>query len=128
MFYDTVFIFKNIEDLTRVVISYEIYETNLFNDHESKIPFIIWPFITYFFITFKMHKLDQYENALLTRMLSMTLRIRAKVLLHVWSYDFYDMTLPTEYQRRHMINSYMKKGQFQRNLLFSDIKHFSPRL
>ena len=23
----------------------------------------------------------------------MTLRIPAKVLLHVWSYDFYDMTL-----------------------------------
>ena len=26
---------------------------------------------------------------------SMTLRIPAKVLLHVWSYDFYDMTLST---------------------------------
>ena len=34
----------------------------------------------------------------------MTLRIRAKVLLHVWSYDFYDMTLSTEKQRRHIIN------------------------
>ena len=27
----------------------------------------------------------------------------AKVLLHVWSYDFYDMTLSTGKQRRHMI-------------------------
>ena len=33
----------------------------------------------------------------------MTLRVRAKVLLHVWSYDFYDMTLSTEKQRRHVI-------------------------
>ena len=35
----------------------------------------------------------------------MTLLIPAKVLLHVWSYDFYDMTLSTGKQRRHMINS-----------------------
>ena len=34
----------------------------------------------------------------------MTLRERAKELLHVWSYDFYDTTLSTEKQRRHMIN------------------------
>ena len=34
----------------------------------------------------------------------MTLRIPAKVLLHVWSYDFYDMTLSIGKQRRHMIN------------------------
>ena len=34
----------------------------------------------------------------------MTLRIRAKVLLHVWSYDFYHMTLSTEKQRRHMMS------------------------
>ena len=34
----------------------------------------------------------------------MTLRIPAKVLLHVWSYDFYGMTLSTGKQRRHMIN------------------------
>ena len=36
----------------------------------------------------------QQENALLTRTLSMTLRLRAKVLLHVWSYDFYNMSSP----------------------------------
>ena len=34
----------------------------------------------------------------------MTLRVRAKVLSHVWSYDFYDMPLSIEQQRRHMIN------------------------
>ena len=34
----------------------------------------------------------------------MTLRIPAKVLIHVWSYDFYDMKLSTGKQRRHMIN------------------------
>ena len=33
----------------------------------------------------------------------MMLRIPAKVLLHVWSYDFYDMTLSTGKQQRHMI-------------------------
>ena len=33
----------------------------------------------------------------------MTLHIPAKVLIHVWSYDFYDMTLSTGKQRRHMI-------------------------
>ena len=38
----------------------------------------------------------QEENALLTGTLSMTLPLRAKVLLHVWPYDFYDTTLPTE--------------------------------
>ena len=39
----------------------------------------------------------------------MTLRIPAKVLLHVWSYDFYDMTLSTGKQRRHMIILFMLK-------------------
>ena len=34
----------------------------------------------------------------------MTLHIAAKVLIQVWSYDFYDMTLSTGKQRRHMIN------------------------
>ena len=33
----------------------------------------------------------------------MTLRIPAKVLIHTWSYDFYDMMLSTGKQRRHMI-------------------------
>ena len=37
----------------------------------------------------------------------MTLRIPAKVLIHVWSYDFYDKTLSTGKQRRHMINEFL---------------------
>ena len=32
-----------------------------------------------------------------------TLRGSNQVLCNVWSYDFYDMTLATEWQRRHMI-------------------------
>ena len=40
---------------------------------------------------------------------AMTLLIPAKVLLHVWSYDFYDMTLSTGKQRRHMIKSFIFK-------------------
>ena len=39
----------------------------------------------------------------------MTLLFPAKVLLHVWSYDFYDMTLSTGKQRRHMINVHRNK-------------------
>ena len=38
----------------------------------------------------------------------MTLRICAKVLIHVWSYDFYDMTLSTEKQQHHVINCFMR--------------------
>ena len=37
----------------------------------------------------------------------MTLRFPAKVLIHVWSYDFFDMTLSTGKQRRHMINIFL---------------------
>ena len=37
----------------------------------------------------------------------MTLCLRAKVLLHVSSYDSYNMTLSTELQRRRMINSFL---------------------
>ena len=44
------------------------------------------------------HKFN-VKNALLTR--TLTLRMCAKVLLHVWAYDFYDMTLSTEYPQ-HM--------------------------
>ena len=35
----------------------------------------------------------------------MTLRIPAKMFIHLWSYDFYDMTLSTGKQRRHMIKN-----------------------
>ena len=33
------------------------------------------------------------------------LRLRTKVLLHMWSYDFHDTTLSTEWQQRHMIKN-----------------------
>ena len=48
----------------------------------------------------------------------MTLRIPAKVLLHVWSYDFYNMTLSTGKQRRHMINI----GIYMAKIRYSKIK------
>ena len=38
------------------------------------------------------------------------LRIPAKVLIHVWSYDFYDMTLPTGKQQRHMIKQVLPES------------------
>ena len=40
----------------------------------------------------------------------MTLRIPANVLLHVWSNDFYDMTLSTGKQRRHLRNEFYFSG------------------
>ena len=47
----------------------------------------------------------------------MTLRIPAKVLLHVWSYDFYDMTLSTGKQRRHMIKIVKELFKSQNDVL-----------
>ena len=38
-----------------------------------------------------------------TDVAKMTLRVCAKVLLHVWSYGFYDMTLSTQLQQGHII-------------------------
>ena len=64
----------------------------------------------------------QEENALFARRLSITLRVRAKVLLHVWSYDFYDTTLSTEYQRRHMITCFLAESTKLRHFRVSDLK------
>ena len=36
----------------------------------------------------------------------MTLRIHVKVFLHVRSYEFYEITLSTEEERRNMINMF----------------------
>ena len=47
----------------------------------------------------------------------MALRLRFKVLLHVCSYDFYDMTLSTEKQRRHMIKDFMEIQRLWKILL-----------
>ena len=61
----------------------------------------------------------------------MTLRIPAKVLLHVWSYDFYDMKLSTAKQRRHMIihNIYVRNYVSLRAANYVDIyeKHVPIR-
>ena len=51
----------------------------------------------------------------------MTLRIPAKVLIHVWSYDFYDMTLSTGKQRCHMIDK-------QRFLSAVKIENFTTKM
>ena len=40
---------------------------------------------------------------MLTHTLSLTLRLRAKVLSHVWSYDFYDTEIITWAFRDHLI-------------------------
>ena len=94
--------FSNIEDLTRVLISYEIYETNL-----RRVSSILYEMITSVrfclsydhlkgdFIVFKMNIMSIRKRIVDTDVL-MTLRVRTKVLLHVWSYDFYDLTLSTE--------------------------------
>ena len=41
----------------------------------------------------------------------MTLRVRAKVLLHVWSYGFYDMTFykATSYDKKNFSNIVCEK-------------------
>ena len=51
--------------------------------------------LKWYFMAFTVNIIS-IRNALLTRMFWMTLPLRAKVLLHMWSYDFYDMTLSTE--------------------------------
>ena len=58
--------------------------------------YLSYNFIKKYFIPFKMN--------VISRSLSVTLHIRAKMLLHVRSYDCYDSTLSTEKQRRNMIN------------------------
>ena len=57
------------------------------NDHKS------YDRLKWDFMTFKINIISRRKHIV---MLSMTLRKRAKVLLHVWSYDFYDTTLSTE--------------------------------
>ena len=49
----------------------------------------------------------------------MTFHVRAKMLCNVWSYDFYDNTLPTEQQRRHMIKKLYKIYHHKSGILVS---------
>ena len=67
----------------------------IWNVQECKILFILRPFKIRFYRLSKW-TIFQEENALLTQTLSMTLLVHAKVLLHVWSYDFYDMKTPSK--------------------------------
>ena len=52
----------------------------------------------------------------------MTLSIPAKVLIHVWSYDFYDMTLSTGKQRSHKIKHKSNKILLAFNAFFFSIQ------
>ena len=75
------------------------------NDHECKILFIIRLF-NWDFIAFKMNIISMRKRIVDTGVVNdVTYTVRAKMLLHVWSYDFYDMTLSTEKQWRHLIKA-----------------------
>ena len=66
------------------------------NDHKCKILFIMF-IIGPFKMGYTHPQNDHYfrkKHPLLTRPLSMTLRLRAKVLLHVCSYDFMTWRYP----------------------------------
>ena len=56
------------------------------------------------FIAFKMNIISMRNRIIDLDGVNDVSRIPAKLLLHVWLYDFYDTTLSTEYQQRHMIN------------------------
>ena len=58
----------------------------------------------------------------------MTLRIRAKVLLHVWSYDFYDMITATSYDKMSYCLMYlMSSGSPEEADIYeSDFSLFIP--
>ena len=75
----------DIEHLTLVVISYEMATSVRFC--------LSYDPVKPDFIAFKMRFIS-IRNALLTRTLSMTLPVRAKVLLHVWSYEFMKRRYP----------------------------------
>ena len=54
--------------------------------------------LSYDLVAHKINIISARKRIFDTRTLSMTLRLHAKVLLHVWymKYHFYDTTLPTE--------------------------------
>ena len=92
---------NKIKDLTRVVISYETYETSLWrvsqNSYEmtTSVKFCLsYDRFKLDFIVFKVNIIS-IENTLVTDAV-MTLHVRAKMLCNLWSYDFYDTTLSTE--------------------------------
>ena len=60
------------------------------HDHECKILLNLWPLN---FITFIIDNISSSKRIVDT---DIVYDVRAKVLLHVWSYEFYDKTLSTE--------------------------------
>ena len=57
------------------------------------------------FVAFKMNSVSIRKH-IVGMTLSVTLRVHAKVLLHVWSYAFYDAS-SFEKQRHHMMNCFI---------------------
>ena len=72
---------KCIENRTRVVISYEIYETN-FVDHECKILFIIDP-LKLDFIAFKIGNISSRKRIVNTDVFNGVTRSRQSVISRV---------------------------------------------
>ena len=88
-----------IEDLTLVVISYEIYETS-----PRRVSWISYEMTTsvrfclsYDCFKWELKSWDYFntKHNIVTDGI-MALRASNQVLCNVWSYDFYDMTLSTE--------------------------------
>ena len=92
-------ILLHIEDLKRVVISYEMYETSLWRvsyiSYEMSMSVRFCLSYDHFKMNFISYKVGNCstENAWLTWNVVVTLLVPAKVLCNVWSYNFYDMTL-----------------------------------
>ena len=87
----------------------------IWTDHECNILFITWPFWIEVNRFLSKHDFNRKRHVVMD--VVMTLHVRAKVLCNVWSRHFYDMTLSTEWQRRHMINiiNYMDTYYSYRN-------------
>ena len=101
---------QNIQDLTRVIISYEIYETSL--RHVSLISYGMTTSVRFClsydpfkcdFITFIMNIISIRKRFADTNIVSDVTESRQSLITRV-GIRFFDMTLSTEYQRRHMIN------------------------
>ena len=67
----------------------------IWNDHTSVRFGLSYDPLKQDFIDFKMHIISVRKH-IVDMHIVMTLHVHAKVLLHIWSYDFYDMTLSTE--------------------------------
>ena len=68
----------------------------ILNDNECKIRFIIWPFKMRFYRLQNELCFNKKRNVDMDVVSDVKLRVRASMLLCVWSYDFYHTTLSTE--------------------------------